>query len=158
MAHYQTDGTLTCSVYWKPTRTGLYLNHHSHQHLAQKRGGLLTLIERVPWVANPEHLAGKLVNLHHIFQQNGYTKFEIKQALKSHRIKVKSQQEEDQIINGIGVTPFWSMVTNNCLISSHQTKTTDEVCKRPPRHECPNPRHLWDMLYWPKWVNDKYQN
>lgn len=61
------DGTLSHVVYWKPTHTGIYLNSISHHHPAQKRGVMLTLINRAHQVVVTEHLHDELLHLRRTF-------------------------------------------------------------------------------------------
>lgn len=53
----QEDGGLGRPVYQKERHTGLYLYNLSHHHPAQKRGDMLTLLERAHRIADGETLS-----------------------------------------------------------------------------------------------------
>ena len=72
----QEDGTLTTSVYRKPTHTDLYLQWDSHHNLASKYSVINTLTHRVKAVcSNSELLETELKHLQEIL---GYCKYHLK--------------------------------------------------------------------------------
>ncbi|KAG8233585.1 hypothetical protein J437_LFUL000996 [Ladona fulva] len=75
------DGTLSHSVYRKPTHTDLYLNDSSHHHSAQLRSVLSKLTHRAYAISDEESLPGEIKHLRSTFLQNGYRL--INRALKS---------------------------------------------------------------------------
>ena len=88
----QDDGTLTTSVYRKPTHTDLYLQWDSHHNLASKYSVINTLICKAKAVCSKSKLLEEeMKHLHEVLQQCKYPKWAINKVLK--------QQEHRRTIN-----------------------------------------------------------
>ena len=70
------------TVYRKPTHTDRYLNKDSNHHPCQKRGIIKTLTERARVICQPEHLGEEIKHLEEAFLKNGYSRKEIRRAIK----------------------------------------------------------------------------
>ena len=79
----QDDGTLTTSIYRKPTHTDLYLQWDSHHNLACKYSVVNTLTHRAKAVcSNSKVLEEELKYLHEVLHQCKYIKWAINKVLK----------------------------------------------------------------------------
>ena len=79
----QDDGTLTTSVYRKPTHTESYLQWDSHHNLACKYSVINTLTHRAKAVCTNSKLPEEeMKHLHEVLQQCKYPKWAINKVLK----------------------------------------------------------------------------
>ena len=84
----QDDGTLTTSVYRKPTHTDLYLQWDSHHNLACKYSVINTLTHRAKAVcSNSKLLEEELKYLHEVLHQSKYPQLAINKVLKKQEHK-----------------------------------------------------------------------
>ena len=91
----EEDGTLTTSVYRKPTHTDLYLQWDSHHNLACKYSVINTLIHRTKVVcSNSKLLEKELQHLHEVLSQCKYPKWAIDKVLKQQKDKRTRNRRE----------------------------------------------------------------
>ena len=84
----QDDGTLTTSVYRKPTHTDLLLQWDSHHNLACKYSVINTLTHRAKAVcSNSKLLEEELKHLHEVLHQCKYPNWAINRVLKQQEHK-----------------------------------------------------------------------
>jgi hypothetical protein len=80
-------------VYRKSTHTDLYLHAKSEHHLAQKGVVLTILVIRAKTLCDPESLRQEIQHLKCTFQQNGYSKSDVRQAL---HLKQKPESKNEK--------------------------------------------------------------
>jgi hypothetical protein len=95
-------------VYRKSTHTKLYLHAKSEHNPAQKQAVLTTLVRRARTLCDNENLGGETHHLKRIFQQNGYNKNEIRQALHP---KQKPKLNDEKPIS-IALIPYKKTIMN----------------------------------------------
>ena len=79
----EDDGTLSITVYRKPTHTNQYLQWHSHHHLSAKLSVIYTLIHRAQTVcSNPEFLYKEKAHLRKALTQCKYPKWALDKVEK----------------------------------------------------------------------------
>ena len=89
----QDDGTLTTSVYRKPTHTDLYLQWDSHHNLACKYNVINTLTHRAKAVSsNSKVLEEEMKHLHEVLQQCKYPKWAINKVLKQQEHRTRNRR------------------------------------------------------------------
>ncbi|XP_071439029.1 uncharacterized protein [Hetaerina americana] len=106
------DGTLSHSVYRKPTHTDLYLNGESHHHPSQKRGVLSTLLHRAKTISDAENLGKELEHLKTTFRRNGHKERDINLALKRTFEKPERMKDEGERPIARACIPFVSTISN----------------------------------------------
>ena len=90
----QDDGTLTTSVYRKPTYTDLYLQWNSHHNLACKYSVINTLTHRAKAVcSNSKLLEEEMKHLHKVLQQCKYANGLLTRYWKNRNIEEQETEE-----------------------------------------------------------------
>ena len=74
------------NVYYKKTNTNITIKKKSNHTDKTKRGVIKGYTERARSYCDPAYLNNELENIVNVFQDNGYSKAEIKKAMKNPRI------------------------------------------------------------------------
>ncbi|KAM6473987.1 uncharacterized protein PHA67_006582 [Liasis olivaceus] len=117
------DLKLGHKVYRKPTHTDWYLHKNSNHHPRQKRGIIKTLMDRANWICETQFLNSELNHLNWVLQVNGYSKNEIKRAIKPR--KQHATEEEKQPPTNKVFLPYIKGVTDcmGKLMEKHNFQT-----------------------------------
>ena len=90
----QGDGTLTTSVYRKPTHTDLYLQKDNHHNLACKYSVISTLTHRAKAVCcNSKLLKEELKHLHEVLYECKYPKWAINNVCNNKNLEEQETEE-----------------------------------------------------------------
>jgi len=76
----------------KPTHTNLYLYQKSHHHPANKHSVLSSLVHRAKALCDQESLASELTFLTKVFQQNGYSR----QQIRAMKLATRTNKTENK--------------------------------------------------------------
>ncbi|XP_063385554.1 uncharacterized protein LOC134671624 [Cydia fagiglandana] len=68
----RVDGTLTHTVYRKPTHTDRYLNALSHHHPRHLQSVVTSLVNRAHDLCDPEYLESEMSHIQEVLRRNGY--------------------------------------------------------------------------------------
>ena len=116
----EADGSLSISVYRKPTHTDQYLQWDSHHHLSAKFSVIQTLSHRASTVcSNPELLQKEKEHLRKALTKCRYPKWALDKVEK--RLNKSSSQ-----VN-IGATTMPSLPTKECLVRVTLSYPTHKV-------------------------------
>ena len=91
-------------VHYKKTNTNITIKKQSNHTERTKQGVIRGYAERAKAYCDPEYLQNELVNIQHIFEDNGYSKKEIAAAMKD-RVKNKAEEDEEKQVRGMVVLP-----------------------------------------------------
>jgi rubrerythrin len=102
-------------VHYKESNTNITIKKKSNHKESIKKGVIKGYAERARALCDPEYLSDELQNIEQVFEDNGYTKEEIRNAMKETE---KSKTEEDkELTRGIvvmqnipGVTPQFNKI------------------------------------------------
>ncbi|KAJ4441105.1 hypothetical protein ANN_10955 [Periplaneta americana] len=125
MVQRRTDGTLGHDVYRKPTHTDRYLHKTSNHHPGQKRAMMKTLINRARRVAEPRHIQRELSHVSTALMANGYSRPEIKRALRP-RVTPSMRSQERATKKGTVFLPYLRNVMDRIsrVLKRHEVETT----------------------------------
>jgi hypothetical protein len=132
MIHRKENGSLGHGVFRKKTHTDLYLNADSHYHPSQKRGVLTTLLHRARSIADEENLPKELDHLQKTFQENGFSRREVNQALRKapEELAPKRTLEEEPIAKAC--IPYVSTISGKLsrILGRHGIQTIHKPHKK----------------------------
>ncbi|KAJ4432356.1 hypothetical protein ANN_20975 [Periplaneta americana] len=125
MVQRRTDGTLGHDVYRKPTHTDRYLHKTSKHHPGLKRAMMKTLINRARRVAEPRHIQRELSHVSTALMANGYSRPEIKRAMRP-RVTPSMRSQERATKKGTVFLPYLRNVTDRIsrVLKRHEVETT----------------------------------
>ena len=90
------------SVHYKKTNTNIVIKKKSNHRETIKRGVIKGYADRARRLCDPDYLSNEIQNIIHVFEDNGYSEQEIKDAMKD-RKKERTSNKEEEINRGIVV-------------------------------------------------------
>lgn len=119
------------NVYYKQTNTNITIKKKSNHTERTKRGVIKGFAERARAYCDPEYLQDELDNIIDVFEDNGYTREEVKEAMKD-KPKEKVDEEEKDTIRGIVVMPNIQDFTPkfNKIAKKHGFRVANKTEKR----------------------------
>ena len=90
------------NVHYKKTNTNIVIKKKSNHRETIKRGVIKGYADRARRLCDPDYLNNEIQNIIHVFEDNGYSEQEIKDAMKD-RNKERTGNKEEEINRGIVV-------------------------------------------------------
>ncbi|XP_059046675.1 uncharacterized protein LOC131842162 [Achroia grisella] len=99
----RSDGSVTHTVYRKPTHTDRYLHASSHHHLRHLQSVVTTLTNRAQDLCAPEFVEQELSHVQEVLKKNGYIKSrrQNKRVTKAKKPEVNRQPAYMTYLRGI---------------------------------------------------------
>ena len=93
---------LEFSVHYKKTNTNITIKKQSNHRESIKKGIIKGYSERAKALCDPPYLQDELKNIEEVFEENGYSKKEIHEAMKE---KDNTNNDEEEAARGIVIMP-----------------------------------------------------
>ena len=90
------------NVHYKKTNTNITIKKKSNHKESIKRGVIKGYAERARALCDPEYLNSEMQNIEQVFEENGYSREEVKDAMKE-KEKNTTEDDEEESIRGIVV-------------------------------------------------------
>ena len=117
------------SVHYKKTHTNITIKKQSNHRESTKRGIIKGYADRARTLCDPQYLQDELKNIEEVFEENGYSKKEIKDAMKCNQ---NPRTEEEESIRRIVVMPNIPGFTTkfNQIARRHRFKVANKTDTR----------------------------
>ena len=106
------------NVYYKKTNTNITIKKRSNHKESIKKGVIKGYADRARALCDPEYLQSELDNIAQVFEDNGYSKEEVQEAMKEKTISRRQDDTDEETKRGIVVMPnipnFSSQFKKNC--------------------------------------------
>ena len=119
------------NVHYKKTSTNITIKKKSNHKESTKRGVIKGYADRARAYCDPAYLETEIINIIDTFEDNGYSREEIKHAMKEKR-KEKTEEKEEETMRGMvtmqnipGFTPQFDKIARK-----HGFKTTNKTEKK----------------------------
>ena len=83
-------------VHYKKTNTNITIKKRSNHRESIKRGGIKGYADRARAYCDPPYLDNEMKNIVDVFEDNGYTRKEVADAMKERRTRRMEEREEEQ--------------------------------------------------------------
>ena len=93
------------NVYYKKTNTNITIKKRSNHKESVKKAVIKGYADRARALCDPEYLQGELDNIVQVFEDNGYSTEEVKEAIKEKTNGSRRDKTENEIERGIIVMP-----------------------------------------------------
>jgi len=90
------------TVHYKKTHTNITIKKNSNHRDSTKNGVVKGYVERAKALCDPQHLKAELDNIREVFEENGYSRKEVREAMQT---KNKVVREEEETTRGVVVMP-----------------------------------------------------
>ena len=90
------------NVHYKKTNTNITIKKRSNHKESIKKGVIKGYVDRAKALCDPEYLQGEMENIKQVFVENGYTREEIKNAMKE-KERNATDNNEEELIRGMVV-------------------------------------------------------
>ena len=96
-----------CNVHYKKTNTNITIKKNSNHKDSIKKGVIKGYADRARALCDPEYLNDELKNIEQVFEDNGYTTKEIRNAMRKTKNSITEEggEEEETTNRGIVVMP-----------------------------------------------------
>jgi len=114
------------NVHYKNTNTNITLKKQSNHRESTKRGVIKGYADRARTLCDPEYLQKEMENIEEVFIENGYSKTEVRRAMRERESRTRNRDEEEEEIRGIVSIPNIPSITRaySRIASKHNFRTT----------------------------------
>jgi hypothetical protein len=93
------------NVHYKKTNTNITIKKRSNHRESIKRGVIKGYSDRARMICDEQYLEEELRNVEEIFIENGYTRKEVREAMKEKEKKADDTEEEEKTTRGLVLIP-----------------------------------------------------
>ena len=106
--------------------TPLFVDSRSNHRESTKRGVIKGYADRARTLCDPEYLQKEMENIEEVFVENGYSKTEVRRAMREREEHTENEDEEEKEIRGIVSIPNIPSITRTYsrIASKHNFQTT----------------------------------